>query len=54
MLHKKFGSDLKALMLHQFANHPLTLYIPERVPRKYVKGKLHDVALKDLHFVENK
>ena len=54
MYKKIFGIDLEALMVYQFANRLLALFKPERAPKKYVKRKLYDVALKDLNSVESK
>ena len=44
--------NLEALLIYPLANHPPALCVPGRAPRKCIKSKLYDSALKDLYLAD--
>ena len=50
----KAAVNLEASLVYPLANHPPVLCVPGGAPRKCVKSKLCDAALKDLYLTDGK
>ena len=50
----KAAVNLKASLVYPLANHPPALFVPGGAPRKCVKSKFYNPALKDLYLTDGK
>ena len=50
----KAAVNLEASLVHPLANHPPALFVSGVAPRKCVKSKLYNAALKDLYLTDRK
>ena len=50
----KAAVNLKASLVYPLANHPPALFVPGGAPRKCIKSKLYNPALKDLYLTDGK